>query len=146
MIWILLAMGYIACGLASSVLFTHLEYRQELPGVLEGLDYGYGLYQKPYESDEDYEERKEKKAEQLRTKTREAAAKTGVKYGAVWPIILLMTALMGTYYGIRSFVVWAGTSSIDKKHNKELAYKKAKRITDAYEKEQEKKWEESFNG
>lgn len=144
MVWLLLAVGYIGMALATAVLFTHLEYKSELPGVLEGLDYGYGLYQQFDESDEAFEERKERKAEQLRTKTREAAAKRGVKYGALWPFFLVMTALAGAYVGTRSLVMWAGTSSIDKQHHKELAYKKAKRITDAYEKEQEKKWEEEF--
>lgn len=145
MIWMFIALGYIACGFVASVLIARDEYKELVANPLAGLrEYTNAYYRardRKY-GDEWTDEDETKRREKLRG----MASKVGLFWGLFWPAALVMFLCSNGYDMLRNAVGRLAASPLERERNKELEYKKAQKIVDEYNAQQEKQWKDVLDG
>jgi hypothetical protein len=143
-IWLLIALGYIAGGFATSLWIARDEYKELVSSRTAGLK---------QRSDEWYRAEGERTwldpwTDEEETKRREKcksmAVSTGLKWGAFWPAAVVMFLVANTVDVLRKLVGGIAVSPLERERAKEIEYKKAQKIVEEYEKEEKRKWESNF--
>lgn len=139
MIWVLIALGYIACGFVAAVLIARADYKEWVANPLAGFEsYSREFYRaRDHRSTEEDDTRR-------REKLRSQAVKSGLLWGLVWPAALATAIAMSGWTLLTETIGGIAVSPLERERQKELEYKKAQKIVDEYNAEQDKKWEEEF--
>jgi hypothetical protein len=143
-IWLLIALGYIAGGFATSIWIARDQYRVLIADPTSGLseysDDWYAAQGRRYGKDawtDDKETARRQRCSKL-------AAKSGLLWGPFWPVALALFIAGNGWDWLIKTIGRIAASPLEKKRLKEIEYKKAQKIVEEYEKEEKRKWESNF--
>lgn len=139
MIWMLIALGYIACGLVAAVLIARADYKEWVADPMAGFE----RY-----STEFYRARDDRTTDEDETRRRETlrrqAVKSGLIWAPAWPAALAVCLAASGWALLTAAVGHIAVTPLERERNKELEYKKAQKIVDEYNAQQEKQWKEAL--